>query len=77
MDDLQRENDPVWVVVTRDDADLDVDRPPFSEDDCESLAPMRVCRAVLGDGSVVIGTADPEQDEVMSELLLVDHCGEA
>ena len=75
MDDLIRDESPVWVVVTRDDPEID--RPFLREDDCESLAPLRVCRAVRADGTLVIGSADPAQDESMSELLLVDDCGEA
>jgi len=77
VDDLQNGNTPIWVVVTRDDADLEIDRPLLTEEDCENVAPMRVCRAVLEDGTVLIGNADEEQHEAMSDLLLVDRCGEA
>jgi len=75
VDDLIKGDAPVWVVVTRDDPEID--RPFLREEDCESLAPLRICRAVLADGSLVIGTVDPDQDESMSDLLLVDDCGEA
>ena len=47
------------------------------EDECEWLAPPRVCLEVRKDGTLVIGAPDPDQDARMSDLLLVDRCGEA
>jgi hypothetical protein len=75
VDDLETGNPSVWVVVTR--GTDGADRPYLREQDCESLAPLRVCRAVRDDGTLLIGDADPEHDAMMSELLLVDDCGEA
>lgn len=58
----------MWSVVARadgNDADL------FANDDVERVgAPFRFCRAVLADGSLVIGRAHPNQDLWLSELML-------
>jgi hypothetical protein len=76
VDDLEAGNSAVWVVVAHED-DAMTDRPPLCEEACLSLAPLRICRAVRDDGTLLIGDADPDQCERMSDLLLVDHCGEA
>ncbi len=63
----------VWSVVGRleeDDSDLFTDGG-----DPQSTVPLRLCRAVL-DGAVVLGDADPEQDLLLSELLLWECCDE-
>ena len=63
----------VWGVVGRleeDDSDLFTDGG-----DPRAAAPLRLCRAVLDD-AVVLGDADPEQDLLLSELMLWECCDE-
>ena len=64
----------LWSVMARangDDADL------FSAADTGRVgAPFRFCRAVLPDGSLVIGKAHPDQDLWLSELMVWECCDE-
>jgi hypothetical protein len=59
-----------WSVIARpgdDHSDLFTDGG-----DPEQTAPLLMCRAVLPDGSVVIGATEPGYDLMLSELLLWD-----
>ncbi len=57
-----------WSVIARpgdDHSDLFTDGG-----DPERTAPLLLCRSVRSDGSVVIGSAEPGNDLMLSELLL-------
>lgn len=63
-----------WSVIARpgdDHSDLFTDGG-----DPERTAPLRLCRSVGPDGVVVIGTAEPGHDLMLSELLLWDCADE-
>jgi hypothetical protein len=55
----------VWVVLARygDEAASLLRAPQGPE-----LTPLRLCRAVLADGRLVMGGADPGTDPLLSEL---------
>ena len=75
LNELEARKLTVWVPVVRaaDEAD-----PAFLlDDDCEWSAPALVCLEIREDGTLIIGEPGPEQDERMSDLLLVNRCGEA
>lgn len=59
-----------WSVIARpgdDHSDLFTDGG-----DPERTAPLLLCRSIGSDGVVVIGSAEPGQDLMLSELLLWD-----
>ena len=45
-----------WVVVARDERELE--EWVVSEQEAVEVAPLRVCRAIVGDDSLVIGAGD-------------------
>lgn len=57
----------VWVVVatSRDDVEALLR-------DSDDEAPLRLCRAVLEGGVLVLGAADPERDPLVSDLMRDD-----
>ena len=64
-----------WSVIARpgdDHSDLFTDGG-----DPERTAPLLLCRSVGSDGAVVIGSAEPGHDLLLSELLLWDCADEA
>lgn len=64
----------MWSVVARPDGN---DADLFSNVDADRVgAPFRFCRAVLPDGSLVIGKAHPNQDLWLSELMVWECCDE-
>jgi len=61
LDALVVDGHEAWGLLARDVEDLadllDLEGDP---------APLRVCRAVRGDGTLVLGTADPRRDPLLS-----------
>lgn len=75
VDGLVVNHEDVWVLLGREDGDpIDT---LLGEQGEMSDAPLRICRAVLGDGHLVIGEADPDQDELLTDLLRREDCGNA
>jgi hypothetical protein len=66
----------VWVVVG-DDEDEDVVSLLLAEESAGSPVPLRLCRAVRPDGTVVLGPCDPRQDRLLSRLLEDEVSGSA
>ncbi len=66
IDGLLVGDQEVWLIVARRGEDLsEWLEPPDGESE---PAPLRICRAVLGDDTLVMGEPDPEQDALLSEL---------
>ena len=64
----------IWLVVTGGDEDaLGLLLGHGGQD---SEPPLRVCREVREDGTVVIGDPDPAQDQLLSVLLRGNRCGQ-
>lgn len=75
VDGLLAGRSEVWVMVARpgeDPADL-----LWSGEDREGESTVRVCRAVLDDGTLVLATADPEEDPLLSDLMRGEDRGTA
>lgn len=75
VDGLLAGRSEVWVMVARpgeDPAGL-----LWSDDDQGGEAGTRVCRAVLEDGVLVMGDADPDEDPLLSDLLRGEDRGTA
>jgi len=68
IDGLVLNRDEVWLVLGRDGDDAR-DLLGSPEDDGVD-GPLRVCRAIVGGGRVVIGAADPLRDRLLSEMLM-------
>jgi len=75
VNELESGKTTAWVPVVRT-AEESESASPLDED-YEWLAPPRVCLEVRTDGTLVIGEPDPDEDARLSDLLLVDSCGEA
>lgn len=73
VDRLIVSHEDVWVLIGRQDDDP-VEQL-LGEHGVMSEAPLRICRAVLGNGGLIIGEADPEQDRLLSDLLRKEDCG--
>ncbi|MHC4822085.1 MAG: hypothetical protein ACYTDX_10250 [Planctomycetota bacterium] len=73
VDGLLVASQEVWAVVARPGEDtLGLLRGDAEEGFAE---PLRICRAVLPDGMLLIGEADPDQDQFLSDLLHGDEWG--
>ena len=73
LDGLVVNRREVWVLVGREDDDpVDL---LLGIDGESSGCPLRVCREVLDDGRLLIGDPDPDQDQLLSELLRREDCG--
>lgn len=57
----------VWVVVAR--AGEEIEDLLWAQDDPAQRASLRICRAVLEGGILVVGNASPERDPLLSELM--------
>lgn len=75
VDGLVVSHEDVWVLMGRQDDDpVDI---LLGEHGTMADAPLRICRAVLSDGRLVIGEADDEQDQLLSDLLRREDCGDS
>jgi hypothetical protein len=63
-----------WVLTHVADDPFDVDRPATIE--IEPDAVCRACRAVLADGTLVIGTVEKNEGEYLAAMLERDGCDE-
>jgi hypothetical protein len=63
VDGLLLEGGELWVVIAHSEQDLLGWFEPGSE-----TPPVRMCRALLEDGTVVLGTTDPERDSLLSQM---------
>lgn len=54
-----------WLLVPRDEADLD--EWLISEVTATEVAPLRVCREICEDGSVILSETDPCDDSMSPE----------
>ncbi len=67
VDGLVLDRQEVWVLL----GSLDEDPVEWLLGDLEidSDVPFRICRAVLDDGMLLIDDADPDHDQLLSQLL--------
>jgi hypothetical protein len=63
----------VWLVVAA--SKDDVARLLRDERGAPEEPPLRLCRAVLDDGVLVLGGADPSRDPLVSDLMRRDEGG--
>jgi hypothetical protein len=75
VDGLMAGRNEVWVMVARP-GDDPVDLLWSGCGDDAEAGPM-ICRAVLDGGVLLLGSADPEDDPLLSDLLRGEDCGSA
>ena len=65
VDALVMNERDLWVVVARQGESID----EWLHGSCgEEVAPLRVCRTLLGNGEIVLDDADPDRDQLLSDL---------
>ena len=72
--DPTTDRDDFWVLI----ADEDDETLGMLLGSCgEAETPLMYCRAILDDDILLIGQADPGQDNLLSELMQSDDVGQA
>ena len=75
VDGLVVNSQEVWVLVAAEGEDAV--GLLLGEDHDPSEPPLRLCRGILDDGSILIGEADLQQDQLLSDMLRGDEHGNA
>jgi len=66
VDGLLLDNGEIWVVVARNEEDLD----GWLDDGL----PLKLCRAVLDDDTLLLGESDPDRDSLLSDVARGNRC---
>jgi len=65
VDALVMNDRDLWVVVARQGESID---EWLHGSGGEEVAPLRVCRTLLGNGEIVLDHVDPDRDQLLSDI---------